>query len=152
MQRIIDPRMGSTPHRNLLTFGELTGPQSAKNIILVTTMWDVLGPMAVVGDRREQRLKADYWDVMIHHGATVARFLNNSDSAWEIIDNFISRKQKIQKTELTFQEERVVQKKKLEETRAGEALSWNLDELIPTQGETMQQPTRKVTATENPSK
>jgi len=134
--------MGSTPHRNLLTFGELTGSQSADNIILVSTMWDILGPMADVGDRREQRLKDEYWDVMIYHGATVARFLNNSDSAWEIIDNFISRTQEIKKTKLTFQDERVVQKKKLEETSAGEALSWNLDELVRRQ---RKRPLAKVT-------
>jgi len=145
VQRIIDPRMGSTPHRNLLTFGELTGSRSAQNIILVTTMWDVLGPMAVVGDRREQRLKDEYWDVMIHHGATVARFLNNSNSAWEIIDNFICRTQEIKKTRLTFQDERVEQRKKLEETSAGEALSWNLDELVQRQKATMKRST--VTAT-----
>jgi len=142
--------MGSTPHRNLLTFGELTGSQSAKNIILVTTMWDMLGPMADVGDRRERRLKDEYWNVMIHHGAAVARFLNDSDSAWDIIDSFISRTQsnrETKKTELTFQDERVLQRKKLEKTSAGEALSLHLDQLVRRQNETMQQSSRRVTVT-----
>jgi len=136
--------MGSTPHRNLRMFAELTGPGSAKNVVLATTMWDILGPMmAGVGNRREQRLKDEYWNVMIHHGATVQRFLNNSDSAWDIIDDFLNRNENNRKTGLMFQEERVVQKKKLEETSAVEALSLNLEELARRQNETMRQSTRQ---------
>jgi hypothetical protein len=40
--------MGSTPHRNLRVFAELTGPGSAKNVVLATTMWDILGPMMLM--------------------------------------------------------------------------------------------------------
>jgi len=141
VQRITDPRMGSTPHRNLRVFAELTGPGSAKNVVLATTRWDILGPMmAGVGNRREQRLKDEYWNVMIQHGATVQRFLNDSDSAWNIINDFLNRDENNQKTGLIFQEEGVVQKK-ISETSAAEALSVDLDELVKRQIETMQRPT-----------
>ena len=132
--------MGSTPHRNLRVFAELTGPGSAKNVVLATTMWDILGPMMDdVGNRREQRLKNEYWNVMIYHGATVQRFLNNSDSAWEIINNFLNRDESKPKTGLMFQEERVLERKKLEETSAAKALSLDLEELARRQDATMRQ-------------
>jgi hypothetical protein len=131
--------MGSTPHRNLRVFAELTGPESARNVVLATTMWDILGLSSDVGNNREERLKKEYWNVMIHHGATVHRFLNDSDSAWEIINNFLIRN----KTErLIFQEERVDERKQLEKTSAGEALSLDLVQLVNKQNETMQHSTR----------
>jgi hypothetical protein len=42
--QINNSRMAAAPHRNLLMFSELTGPRSAKNVVLVTTMWDKLIP------------------------------------------------------------------------------------------------------------
>ena len=143
MQRITDPRTGSTPHRNLRIFAELTGPRSAKNVVLATTMWDTLGPMMIdVENKREKRLKEEYWNVMIHRGATVQRFLNHSDSAWKIINNFLNRDENNPKTGLMLQEERVVERKKLEETSAAEAPSLDLEELARRQNETMRQSTR----------
>ena len=129
--------MGSTPHRNLRVFAELTGPGSAKNVVLATTMWDILGPMADIGNKREQHLKDEYWNIMIHYGAAVRRFLNNSDSAWEIINNFLNRNNENGRTtKLIFQEERVDHKIPLKDTSAGEALSLDLEELIRRQEET----------------
>jgi hypothetical protein len=127
MQRIIDPRMGSMPHRNLRMFAELTGPGSAKNVVLITTMWDTLGRnRADLGNQREERLKKEYWNVMIEHGATTERFLNHSDSAWNIIDKIFNKNSK--KTALRFQEERVDQKRPLKETGAGKTLNQKPDE------------------------
>jgi hypothetical protein len=118
MQRIIDTRMGSTPHRNLRMFEELTGPGSAKNVVLITTMWDT-GQSTALGKEREKRLEVEYWKVMIDRGATIQRFLNQSDSAWKIINNIVTNNEK---TALTFQEERVDRNQPLKETGAGKAL------------------------------
>jgi hypothetical protein len=125
VQRITDPLKGAAPHRIFRVFAELTGPGSAKNVVLATTMCDILGPMMDdVGSRREQRLKREYWNVMIHHGATVQRFLNDSDSAWNIISDFLDGDENSRKTGLMFQEERVIQKKKIEgDERSGSAVS-----------------------------
>jgi hypothetical protein len=118
-------------------FAELTGPGSTKNVVLATTMWDILSPKSSVGEKREQRLKYDYWNVMIYHGATVERFLNDPISAWNIIDRFLTNSHKNQ---LTFQEERVDQRKDVKQTSAGEALVMDLDQLVKRQHETMRQP------------
>jgi hypothetical protein len=132
--------MTETPHRNLLMFAELTGPQSAKNVVLVTTMWDTLKPEFGDPSEREKSLKEEYWNVMIDHGAAVERFLNTSDSAWNIIDNVINRNKHAQKIPLTFQEESIDQKKGLKETGAGRALHLGLPLLIQRQNETVQPP------------
>ena len=83
--------MSSTPRRGFLMFANLTGHKSAKTVVLATTMWDMLGPMSDVGNKREQRLKDEYWKVMIRRGAVIERFLNTSDSAWRIVDNIVER-------------------------------------------------------------
>lgn len=131
MQRIIDTRIGSTPHRNLNMFSELTGTGSAKNVVLITTMWDT-GQSADLGDKREKRLKEEYWKGMIDHGATVQRFLNRSESAWNIINNIVTNNEK---AALTFQNEMVNRNLKPEETGAWKALGQKVaDDNVP-QGE-----------------
>lgn len=139
MQKITEMRMSATPHRNFLMFAELTGPGSAKNVVLATTMWDLLGSRINGGKKREQRLKEEYWNIMVHHGAAVERFLNDSDSAWTIIDNIVNRND--QKAVLQFQEETVVQKRPLLATAAGKALFLDLDLLVERQHKTMQEST-----------
>ena len=129
--------MSATSHRNLLTFAELTGPKSAKNVVLATTMWDKPHLMYNDGDKRETVLKEMYWNDMIDHGATAGRFLNSPDSAWSIIDNIIKNDHK---AALLFQEEKVDQKQPFLATTAGRALSMDLDMLIQRQKHTMQGP------------
>jgi hypothetical protein len=90
-------------------FAKLTGPRSAKSVILATTMWDKLNAKFDDGDKREKILKEEYWNVMIRHGAAVERFLNDSDSAWSIIDNFVNPNADDQKAVLLLQEESVAQ-------------------------------------------
>jgi len=135
VQRITDPRMAATPHRNLLIFEELTGHRGTKNVILATTMWDKLHPKLDDGSKREKGLKDEYWNVMIHHGAGVDRFLNTSDSAWSIVNNVVIKSG--HKAGLLFQKERVDQGKCLKATSAGEAVGLNLDRLIDRQNRRM---------------
>ena len=130
--------MSVTQHRNLRMLAEFTGPGSAKSVVLATTMWDKLHPQFDDGNKREKDLKERYWNIMIHHGATIARFLNTSDSAWSIVDNIVNKND--QKAGLFFQEERVDQKKYFEKTGAGEALDLHHDNLIERQENTIRGP------------
>ena len=127
--------MSSTPHRNLLMFGELTGCKDTKNVVLATTMWDRLHPTLDNGSKREKDLKKKYWKVMLRNGAGVDRFLNTSDSAWSIINNVVNRSGP--KAALLFQKERVDQGKDVEDTSAGEALKLDLGRLLKKQNETV---------------
>jgi hypothetical protein len=107
VQRITDPRMSTTNYRNLLMFAELPARRIAKNVVLATTMWDELNPEFDDGNEREQAWKEEYWNDMIPHGATVERFLNDPESAWNIIDNVVNRNKNDQKTTFNFQEQAV---------------------------------------------
>jgi hypothetical protein len=127
--------MSATPHRNLLMFAELTGCKGTKNVFLATTMWDRLHPKLDNGSKREEGLKKEYWNVMIHHGARVERFLNTSDSAWSIVDSVVNRSGP--KAALLFQKERVDQGKYVEDTSAGEALELELGRLVERQNQTV---------------
>lgn len=92
VQRITDTRMSTANYRNLLMFAELPCSRIAKNLVLATTMWDKLSPEFDDGNKQEQTWKEEYWNDMIPHGATVERFLNGPESAWNIIDNVVNRK------------------------------------------------------------
>ena len=127
--------MSATPHRNLLMFGELTGRKGTNNVVLATTMWDKLHPQQDDGGKREEGLKKEYWQVMIHHGAGLDRFLNTSGSAWRIVDNIVKRSGN--RAALLFQEERVDQGKCVKATSAGEALELDLSRLVERQKKTM---------------
>jgi hypothetical protein len=115
-------------------FGELSGNKSAKKVILATTMWDKVSEAE--GEKREAALKERYWNVMIHHGAVVERFLNTSESAWAVINSLVERERN--KSALLLQEELVDLKRRLLETNAGKALYLDLQVLIEKQNKTIQ--------------
>jgi hypothetical protein len=115
-------------------FGELCGNKSAKKVILATTMWDKVSEAE--GEKRETALKERYWNVMIHHGAVVERFLNTSESAWAVINRLVERERN--KSALLLQEELVDLKKRLMRTNAGKALYLNLEFLVEKQNKTIQ--------------
>jgi len=129
LHRVNDIRMSEAPHRNLRMFGELSGNKSAKKVILATTMWDKVSETE--GEKREVALKERYWNVMIHHGAIVERFLNTRESAWAVINRLVERERN--KSALLLQEELVDLKKRLIETNAGKALYLDLQVLIEKQ-------------------
>ena len=123
---------------NLHMFEELTGSRSAKNVVLATTMWDKLHPKFDNGNTREKDLEKKYWNVMIHHGAAVERFLNTSDSAWSMIDNVVKRNEK---AVLLIQEEMMVRKTSLLKTSAGKALYLDPNKLAEEKNKALQEST-----------
>lgn len=89
VERINDPTC-PTSGNYLRMFANFTGFGSAKNIVLTTTMWDILGSKIDDGNKREERLKK-YWEDINHHDANIKRFLNDSESAWSIVDNVVNK-------------------------------------------------------------
>ena len=125
LHRITDNRMAGTPHRNLRMFAELCGNQGLKKVILATTMWDQV--TVTTGAQREHDLRVNYWKVMMDKGASIARFQNTHETAWEIIDKIV---QKTSTDALLIQKELVDRKLRLNETKAGKALRSNLEESL----------------------
>jgi len=133
VHRITDARVDGPIQRNLRMLGELYGDTSAKNVVLVTTMWDK-ARSEEEASKREDSLRTRYWDVLLYHRTSVARFHNDQDSAWKIIDQVTGR----DRTEFLLQEDMVTLGRNLNETNAGKALYRDLQGLLDKHGRTMQ--------------
>jgi len=129
--------MGGTPLRNLRIFNELCG-DTARTAVLVTTMWDKL-PTHTEGEKREESLKKNYWNGMIQRGAFVDRFENTTKSAWDVVGTMVVRSRKNSVgIPLLLQEELIIHKKRLEETRAGRAMYRSLQDHLAKRQEAVQ--------------
>jgi hypothetical protein len=129
--------MGGTPLRNLRIFNELCG-DTARSAVLVTTMWDKL-PSQMEGENREASLKKNYWNGMIQRGASVDRFENTPKSAWDVVGTMVVRSREYSDgTPLLLQEELIIHKKRLEETRAGRAMYRSLQDHLAKRQEAVQ--------------
>jgi len=119
LHRISDNRMAGTPLRNLQMFGKLCGDKALPNVVLATTMWNRPKADEAGDQRRENDLRATYWQPMLTHGSMMERFNGSYGSAWSIVD--IILRADITTTVL-LQEEMVDLQKHLSQTEAGRAL------------------------------
>lgn len=128
LHRITDIRMQGSAMKNLHMFKKLCGHDATKNVVLATTMWEMVSPED--GERREQELMrtSEFWGEMILRGAQVKRHQNTADSAWHLVEIFASRSSTRRKAILTIQEEMVMQRKPLSKTDAGLELENSLSE------------------------
>lgn len=92
---------------------QLVGDGNLKNVIMVTTFWDIID--ANVGKSREDELKNSFWKPLLDRGARVARCKGGRTSELALIDMVL----KTQTTILDLQRELVDEKRKLSETTAG---------------------------------
>lgn len=100
-------------------FRKLCGDDALGNVVLCTTMWDLVKPGE--GERREQQLKGDFWKDMIAKGSTVVRHDGSVDSATAIVLGLLDN------STFTSQLQRELsQGKKLTETGVGEAINEDL--------------------------
>ncbi|CAA7261004.1 unnamed protein product [Cyclocybe aegerita] len=131
--RISDNRMAGTPLKNLRMFEKLVGSKF-HNIILTTTMWDEVDEET--GQMREEELRDVYWKTMIDRGSRTARFLQTTQSAFQLLAPLLHEANKretllLQKevTDLGFQ---------LRETSAGQVLFLELEHLVKRQQEMLE--------------
>ncbi|KAH0828987.1 hypothetical protein J3R83DRAFT_2432 [Lanmaoa asiatica] len=129
LHRITDNRMAGTPLKNLRVFRKLCGKDALENVYLTTTMWDEVDPM--VGERRLDELKTDYWKTMMNRGAHVARCRSDDDSPQKLIRLILA--QEDARKALLLQEEMGELRKELKETAAGQQLYSQLEMLVEKQ-------------------
>ncbi|KAF9034868.1 hypothetical protein BJ165DRAFT_1533894 [Panaeolus papilionaceus] len=90
---INNPRLPGSQRRVLRTFEALTGPESARNVIVVSTMWDSI--WTENGRRRAEgnftQLWEEIWKDYIAHGAKIVKFHNTPESALTILDDAFHR-------------------------------------------------------------
>ena len=121
MHRISDNRMGGLSLRNFKMFKEMCGIEAAKNVAIVTTMWDEVH--ASRGEARERELRSQFFKPILDQGAQLLRNDNIQQSALRIIAHFIEN----QPVPLGIQQEIVDEHKHLDETGAGAELLKELD-------------------------
>jgi hypothetical protein len=125
LHRINQPRMQGSAKRNIMMFKKLCGDDALKNVILVTTMWDVTEKE--VGAAREKQLveRKEFWGYMASKGSRVYRHHKTHKSAMKLIGNFVRENTKVT---LEIQEEMVNNHKLLDSTAAGYAVKAKLAE------------------------
>jgi hypothetical protein len=125
LHRINQPRMRGSAKRNIMMFKKLCGDNALKNVILATTMWDLVGED--VGAARVKQLidTKDFWGYMASNGSQVYRHNNTYQSAMELVGHFIKADSKVT---LQIQEEMVSQQKGLDGTAAAAIIEAKLEQ------------------------
>jgi hypothetical protein len=102
----------------------LCGRDVLKNVVLVTTMWELVEPD--VGDRREKELESteEFWGFMKRHGSHTRRHHNNEESAHKILSMFVPETPDFrpETVALAIQKELADDHKTLDQTGAGQLL------------------------------
>lgn len=136
LHRVSDPRVTGTANKNLRLFRELCGANNFPDVALVTTFWRTVD--ATIATQREKEMRDIFWKDMIQGGSHVARFDGTHDSAWRVLGVLIPKQCKDESARRTDEKaaatlllpkEIVIQRKRLNETRAGIALSDELRRL-----------------------
>ncbi|KAF4462599.1 heterokaryon incompatibility [Fusarium albosuccineum] len=115
LHRITDPRVGGSARRNLCMFRNLCGAEGVKNVLLVTTMWELVE--ASEGRRREKELvnTGDFWGLLIAQGAKFRRHDNSRQSGMRLLDELVRKSRVV----MRIQKEMVSEHKPLDQTEAG---------------------------------
>ncbi|KAF7983574.1 hypothetical protein HWV62_21174 [Athelia sp. TMB] len=121
LHRISCNRMTGSALRNMDLFQKLCGNRAARNVILVTTMWDEVDEE--VGERREAELRDTFWRSMGAHKFQTARFSHTPESAWSILGSSTGH---FRPVKLQIQEEMVDKGISLSKTTAGSFLKSGL--------------------------
>ncbi|KAL4077628.1 P-loop containing nucleoside triphosphate hydrolase protein [Scleroderma citrinum] len=91
VHRISDTRVGKTSQRNLRMFQKLCGDESLKNVVIVTTMWDMVTPED--GLRREQELMSNNspFKPLLDKEAIMRRHDRTPNSAADIVNYLLEK-------------------------------------------------------------
>ncbi|KAI9331715.1 hypothetical protein BDR26DRAFT_806755, partial [Obelidium mucronatum] len=125
MHRISDIRVGASVARNLRFFEKLCGSDFYKNVIILTTRWDMVEDDQVAAIRREVQLKEEAFKLMIDRGAKYMRFETIDDIA-EAFEHL----KKLKKAPTEIQKQIVDQKMKFDQTDAGKDLKAEIAEIL----------------------
>jgi hypothetical protein len=114
---------------NLQVFAGMCGQNAMPNVVLATTMWDLVEEN--VGAGREQQLQKEFWKDMVADGCGTERFDGTHDCAWRIVDSLTQK----HRAPILLSTEIVDTQLRLNETQAGIMLNKELQRLIGEQKE-----------------
>ena len=72
---------------NINIFRNFCGNEALKNVVLGTTMWDVVS--LEEGQQHEQRLRDIHSKEMVQQGSVIMRVHADSSSAWKIVNRIL---------------------------------------------------------------
>lgn len=124
MRPITEKRMGGSAARNITLFAKLCGPPFLANTVLVTTMWDAVGPDTVNALNHENELKGKFWSDLVAAGSDCVRYGRTRESGGEILARIVARRKE---QKLAFVEE-LLEGKTLAQTSAGAMVHVQLGE------------------------
>src|SRR5882762_770031 len=83
LHQITNNRANRSLLKNLKLFSRLCGQEAMPNVVIATTMWDVIKEER--GAVREADLRKNFWMDMLAEGCSTARFDNTYETAWNIV-------------------------------------------------------------------
>lgn len=122
LHRIIDPRMQGHALRNLQIFEKICGEGAFRNVVLMTTMWDLL-PEEGTGYRMDQELRDDFWSMMAANGSYITRFDGSKDTAVGMVVSLLSKPPIVLDIQRQLEDNKIA----LHETTAGRFMLPELD-------------------------
>ncbi|KAJ7511407.1 P-loop containing nucleoside triphosphate hydrolase protein, partial [Mycena galericulata] len=127
VHRISDPRLGGQSIRNLQTFKKLSGAETFKNVVILTTFWDSV-PKAD-GHKRENELmnKSRFFKDLVAGGAVFMRHNHKEkESALQVLRHVSALEPK----DALIAKEMLDEGKSLEETAAGSVRREEIEQLV----------------------
>jgi len=87
LHRITDVRMGGSAIKNMKLLQGICGESFLPRLTLVTTMWDIIQERD--GARREEDLKQNFWNDLLHHNARYQRYDGTKNDARRVIERYL---------------------------------------------------------------
>lgn len=123
LHRITDNRMTGTATRNLSMMRQLCGDENMKNVLLVTTRWEMMEYERCVEVETEYLLgPGGFWHGMVSQGAGHARYNGTLDAGRQIIDRIV-----VQSPVFLRIQQELSEGKDVKDTAAGQALISELE-------------------------
>ncbi|KAI8633025.1 P-loop containing nucleoside triphosphate hydrolase protein [Xylariaceae sp. FL1651] len=122
LHRITDIRVQGSTLSSMVMFREICGDHALKNVVLMTTFWDLLDDKSV-GAQRQQELREDFWCEMISKGSQVRQFDGSQDMAEALVIRLVGQNPIV----LQIQQDIMQQGKLLEDTTVGKRIVQRLE-------------------------
>ena len=124
LHRITDVRMTGSSYKNLRMLEKLCGDGALSKVVLVTTMWNLLGMRGSdhtveVGEQREAMLRDKFWGGMERKGSFITRHYGDAASGQAIVSHLLQNETT---AVLDIQREMVDEGLSLDRTTAGSFL------------------------------
>ncbi|KAI1412212.1 P-loop containing nucleoside triphosphate hydrolase protein [Hypoxylon sp. FL1857] len=119
LHRINQPRLQGSARRNVKLFEDLCGDTAFRNVILVTTMWDITEKGLAEEREKQLRSKREYWGYMVDKGSEILRHDNSKESALQVIEHLIKKNSRVI---LNVQDEIVNGNQPLNQTTVGQGV------------------------------